>query len=170
MSFAHVPEIALGVFIGIIAAYFALRRAILCARERNRERHQWSTETAQTSRAVLRVTVQARASASASTAAPSSAGRPIGSLDREALSVLSDSAVSSDRSLPGLWGRRLPRSRPQGPRQSLQSLRSGALGGADLRGINALLGHAKLATTVGYARLAAERLRSVFVATHPDNR
>jgi len=42
--------------------------------------------------------------------------------------------------------------------------------GAGLRTIKALLGHKKLLTTAGYCRLAPEQLRSVFEATHPDNR
>ncbi len=42
--------------------------------------------------------------------------------------------------------------------------------GEDLRVIKALLGHEKLSTTAIYCRLAPERLRSVFEATHPDNR
>lgn len=42
--------------------------------------------------------------------------------------------------------------------------------GCDLRMINALLGHGRLVTTAGYARLAPERLRAVFDRTHPDNR
>lgn len=42
--------------------------------------------------------------------------------------------------------------------------------GCDLRMINALLGHERLLTTAGYARLAPERLRAVFDRTHPDNR
>jgi integrase/recombinase XerC len=41
--------------------------------------------------------------------------------------------------------------------------------GAGLREINALLGHSKLGTTAGYARLAQERLAKVFEVTHPDN-
>jgi site-specific recombinase XerD len=41
--------------------------------------------------------------------------------------------------------------------------------GCDLRTLKVLLGHEKLATTAKYARLAPERLRSVFEDTHPDN-
>jgi integrase/recombinase XerC len=41
--------------------------------------------------------------------------------------------------------------------------------GCDLRTLKVLLGHEKLATTAKYARLAPERLRSVFENTHPDN-
>lgn len=42
--------------------------------------------------------------------------------------------------------------------------------GCDLRTIKVLLGHVRLMTTAGYARLAPERLRSVFDSTHPDNK
>ncbi len=90
----------------------------------------------------------------------------VGRSSRDPLFVNRRGRPLTPRDLRRIVDRRSPR--PMHPHELRHTFATHLLeGGADLRAVQELLGHADLSTTQGYTHVTKDRLRSVLDATHP---